>query len=130
MKKFTGVIGTMEQVPTLEVNVSTVYVRSNVKQIDFQGMKAWQYDEIQYDLREYQAGLGEKATELENNANVIAELVATTTEDGVQVAETLATILEDTMTSTEMLTMLLEQNEALKKRIEVLEQTKGLINIG
>ena len=124
MKKYTGVIGTMKTVPTLEVNVTTVYIRSNIKEIDYRGRKAWQYDEIQYDLREYQEDLGVKTETLAEDSNAVAELMALSLEDSVVSAELLATILEDTASVSEMMAMLIEQNALLTQKIELLEGGK------
>lgn len=43
----------MSAVPNIEVNKDTVYIRSNIAQIDTEDFKGWEYDEIQYDSREY-----------------------------------------------------------------------------
>lgn len=124
MKQFKGVIGTMETVPTLEVNVTTVYIRSNIKEIDYRGRKAWQYDEIQYDLREYQEDLGVKTEALAEDSDAVAELMVVSLEDSVASAELLATILEDTASVTEMMATLIEQNALLTEKIEQLEGGK------
>ena len=50
MKQFLKVQGTQEKVANLEVNIDTVYVRSNIKRIETDDFKGWQYDEIQYSL--------------------------------------------------------------------------------
>lgn len=121
MKKFTGVLGTMEKVPNLEVTATTVYIRSNIKEIDWNGRKAWQYDEIQYSMNEYQENVGNKTETLEADTNAVAELLASTAEDSIQVAEMLATATEDSANVAEMLAMLLEQNNLLTARIEKLE---------
>ena len=43
----------MLTVPNIEVNKDTVYIRSNIVQINTDEFEGWEYDEIQYDLREY-----------------------------------------------------------------------------
>lgn len=49
-----NVQGTQENVPTLEINVDTVYLRSNIKQkINEEGQLYWEYDETQLTLEEY-----------------------------------------------------------------------------
>lgn len=53
MKYFKGVRGTQEQVPVIEVNKDTVYVRTNIERIEEDEFKGWQYDEVQYSLQEY-----------------------------------------------------------------------------
>ncbi len=40
--------GTMEDVPEIEVNVDTVYIRSNIERIEEDEFSGWEYDEIQY----------------------------------------------------------------------------------
>nr|WP_259545017.1 hypothetical protein [Heyndrickxia oleronia] len=37
----------------LEINVDTVYVRSNITRIETEDFTGWEYDEIQYDKNEY-----------------------------------------------------------------------------
>ena len=49
----TKVRGTMEKVPNVEVNVDTVYIRSNITKVEEEDFKGWEYDEIQYSVKEY-----------------------------------------------------------------------------
>lgn len=53
MKKFLNVKGYQEIVPLIEVNVDTVYVRSNIVRVQTEEFTGWQYDETQYDKNEY-----------------------------------------------------------------------------
>lgn len=53
MKIFKDVRGSMDKVPTVEVNIDTVYVRSNIERVEEIDFSGWQYDEIQYDKNEY-----------------------------------------------------------------------------
>ena len=54
MVELKGVRGTQIKVPTLEVNVDTVYLRDNIiEKYDEDGNKYWEYDEIQLTLEEY-----------------------------------------------------------------------------
>ena len=53
MKVYKGVRGTMNEVPNIEVNVDTVYVRNNVVKIEEEDFTGWQYDEIQYNKNNY-----------------------------------------------------------------------------
>ena len=53
MKIFQNVRGSQETVPQVEVNVDTVYIRSNIKRIETEDFIGWEYDEVQYELREY-----------------------------------------------------------------------------
>lgn len=73
MKQFLAIKGTQERVPNLEVNVDTVYVRSNIERIETEDFTGWQYDEIQYALREYQELLGGKTEMLEVEKEAISE---------------------------------------------------------
>lgn len=45
--------GTQEEVPSIEFNVDTVYIRSNIQRIETEAFTGWEYDEEQYPLREY-----------------------------------------------------------------------------
>lgn len=53
MKIFQGVRGTQKQVPYIEVNKDTVYVRTNIERVEEDEFEGWQYDEIQYEKNEY-----------------------------------------------------------------------------
>ena len=54
MIELKGVRGTQIKVPTLEVNVDTVYLRDNIiEKYDEDRNKYWEYDEIQLTLSEY-----------------------------------------------------------------------------
>ena len=86
MKQYLNVRCSSESVPNLEVNVDTVYVRTNIQRVEEELFSGWQYDEIQYDIREYQGFIG-------SDINAIAEVVSTTLEDTTNVGEALATAL-------------------------------------
>lgn len=45
---------TATHVPHIEVNVDTVYIREDIKEIDKEGVLVKVYDEAQMTLREYQ----------------------------------------------------------------------------
>lgn len=45
--------GTMETVPENEVNIDTVYVRTNIIKVEEEDFSGWEYDEAEYSLREY-----------------------------------------------------------------------------
>jgi hypothetical protein len=53
VKVYNKVRGTMVTVPNIEVNKDTVYIRSNITQVEMGEFLGWEYDEIQYDSREY-----------------------------------------------------------------------------
>ena len=56
----------MEIVQNVEVNVDTVYIRTNIVRIEEEEFKGWEYDEIQYGKNEY--------TELTSNEQKIANI--------------------------------------------------------
>lgn len=81
MEKFIKVRGSQKNVPPLEINVDTVYVRYNVVRINENDFVGWEYDEIQYGIREYIEVVGTendnlKTTQLETNA-LLLELMET-----------------------------------------------------
>jgi hypothetical protein len=43
----------MGTVPGVEVNVDTVYIRTNITRIETEDFTGWEYDEIQYGKNEY-----------------------------------------------------------------------------
>lgn len=54
MVHYTGVQGTQDKVLPLELNVDTVYIRTNITQkINEEGQKYWEYDETQLTFEEY-----------------------------------------------------------------------------
>lgn len=53
MKIFQGVRSTAKNVPSIEVNIDTVYVRSDIKRVEEMEFSGWEYDEIQYDKDKY-----------------------------------------------------------------------------
>ena len=63
MKIYNKVIGSMETVSAIEINVDTVYIRSNIKPINSDDFKGWEYDETQYTVNEY---IGFLATSIAN----------------------------------------------------------------
>lgn len=65
MIKYYNVQGTQVTVPSIEVNVDTVYIRKNIHRITTENFIGWQYDEIQYDLSEYLEFVGTTTSTLE-----------------------------------------------------------------
>lgn len=60
--------GSMETVSEIEVNVDTVYVRTNIARVEKEDFTGWEYDEVQYGVREYIENinaLGQVNTDLE-----------------------------------------------------------------
>lgn len=53
MKIFQEVRSTAKQVPYVEVNKDTVYVRSDIEKVEEVGFSGWEYNEVQYGLQEY-----------------------------------------------------------------------------
>jgi len=53
MKIYNNVRGTMSKVPNIEVNKDTVYIRNNIKKIENDNFVGWEYDEVQYEIKEY-----------------------------------------------------------------------------
>lgn len=45
--------GSMETVPEIEVNVDTVYIRTNIIKIEEEDFVGWEYDETQITKDEY-----------------------------------------------------------------------------
>ena len=45
--------GSMETVPEIEVNVDTVYVRTNIVKVEEEDFVGWEYDEAQISKDEY-----------------------------------------------------------------------------
>lgn len=44
-------------VTNIEVNKDTVYIRSNIVKVDTEEFRGWEYDEMQYDSKEYMENL-------------------------------------------------------------------------
>lgn len=89
MKVFKGVRGTMLNVPHIEVNVDTVYVRTNIKRVEEVEFSGWEYDEIQYNKNNYIEHISEKNNELEEELaevwfdNVVKEMKITDNEQEI-----------------------------------------------
>lgn len=49
--------GTMPEVIPLEVNIDTVYVRSNIVRIETEDFDGWEYDEEQFPIVDFIASL-------------------------------------------------------------------------
>lgn len=70
MTILTNIQGTQTSVSSLEINVDTVYIRSNIVDIHTDEIPVlWQYDEIQMTLNEY---LIKRMQELEEKFNRIS----------------------------------------------------------
>ena len=53
MIAYSKIRGTMKSVINVEVNIDTIYIRSNIVSINETDFKGWEYDEIQYSKDEY-----------------------------------------------------------------------------
>ena len=53
MKIFNNVRSTAKNVPSIEVNVDTVYVRSEIKRVEEMEFSGWEYNEVQYNKDNY-----------------------------------------------------------------------------
>lgn len=73
MLEIKGVQGTQISVPEVEVNVDTVYKRTNIErksQLDEhtqQQMEYWQYDEVQYTFREWLQVLSDENKQMQES---------------------------------------------------------------
>lgn len=73
MLEIKGVQGTQVSVPEVEVNVDTVYKRTNIErksQLDEhtqQQMEYWQYDEVQYTFREWLQVLSDENKQMQES---------------------------------------------------------------
>lgn len=73
MAKFFGLVfgSQPEQPKALEVNVDTVYVRNNIERVvakDEGEFEGWQYEETQYNLKEFQEVVSNQVTNLEDSS--------------------------------------------------------------
>jgi hypothetical protein len=70
--------GTMKEVPEIEVNVDTVYVRANIERVEEEDFVGWEYDEVQYRKDEFIKLISEENKQLkqenELNKQAIGEL--------------------------------------------------------
>lgn len=70
--------GTMKEVPEIEVNVDTIYVRTNIQRIEEEDFVGWEYDEVQYEKDEFIELISKENKQLkqenELNKQGIAEL--------------------------------------------------------
>ena len=79
MKIFQNVRSTAEYVPSIEVNIDTVYVRNNIKRVEEVEFSGWEYDEIQYDKDSYIEqinDLGQQVAEREIESLMLGQQVA------------------------------------------------------
>lgn len=73
MLEIKGVQGTQLSIPEVEVNVDTVYKRTNIErksQLDEhtqQQMEYWQYDEVQYTFREWLQVLSDENKQMQES---------------------------------------------------------------
>ena len=70
----------MEVVPNIEVNIDTVYVRSNIVAVNESDFTGWEYDEIQYGKNEYISKVSSESQEL---TGVVGDLIQILVDKGV-----------------------------------------------
>lgn len=71
LKVFNNVRSSAQRIPSVEVNVDTVYVRSEIKRVEEMEFSGWEYNEIQYPKDKYIELLSEKNNELESILDII-----------------------------------------------------------
>jgi hypothetical protein len=75
MKIFNKVRGSAEVIPNVEVNKDTVYIRSNILAVNEDNFKGWEYDEVQYEIKEYIGSLA-VTQDTQAMAMIISDLMA------------------------------------------------------
>ena len=97
MKIFNNVRGSQTTVPQVEVNVDTVYIRSNIRRIETEDFTGWEYNEVQYSLREYVEGLLQTETGqiiiAENTAETLSLMLSLNAQQQIEQAETNAELI-------------------------------------
>ena len=71
MKEFNDVESSMNIVPELEINVDTVYLRSNVREFERDGVILKKYDEVQMTKDEYIEKIAKEKDILQETVDVI-----------------------------------------------------------
>lgn len=110
MAKFFGLVfgSQPEQPKALEVNVDTVYVRNNIERVEKEDFEGWQYEETQYNLKEFQETVGKNTNVLKIDVADVAEFASSMIEDSISMAETMGELIEMNV----MLSARLEELEA------------------
>ncbi|QDY27161.1 hypothetical protein [Clostridium botulinum] len=75
MKVYNKIRGSMKEVSNIEVNKDTVYIRSNIREINEKDFKEFEYDEIQYDIKEYIEHLSQ-IEDVQSMAMLIASIMS------------------------------------------------------
>ncbi|NCI19880.1 hypothetical protein EJM73_08195 [Clostridium botulinum] len=75
MKVYNKIRGSMKEVPSIEVNKDTVYVRFNIREINEEDFKGFEYDEIQYEIKEYIEHLSQ-VEDVQSMAMLIASVIS------------------------------------------------------
>jgi hypothetical protein len=74
MRDFGIVHGSAAQAVPLIISVDTVYVHTDIEEVEDEfGGTMWRYHEVQYDKDEYILMLAERAADLQNAFDIIAE---------------------------------------------------------
>ena len=66
--------GTQENVETVEVGKSTVYVRTNIKRIESDEFTGWEYDEEQFEVTDFIAKLQNDKDALQEEVFILQEV--------------------------------------------------------
>ena len=82
--------GTQKNVKPVEVNVDTVYLRTNITKVKEEDFDGWEYNEVQYNLRDY---IG-KITPVESDTNMTADTIVFALMDIQDMADMLMSALE------------------------------------
>lgn len=72
--------GTQANITSIEVNVDTVYVRSNITKIEEEDFKGWEYDEVQYEKNEYIEFIANTSNDLKSESELIYNRIKTSSE--------------------------------------------------
>lgn len=63
---FMKIRGTQKVVPEIEVNIDTVYIRTNITKVEEEDFSGWEYDEIQYKKDTYIQMMAEQSNLQDN----------------------------------------------------------------
>lgn len=87
MKIFQSVRSTAKNVPSIEVNVDTVYVRSDIERVEEMEFSGWEYDEIQYKKDNYIELISKSTEILKLDINDVADMTVLNAMDKDDLAE-------------------------------------------
>lgn len=87
MEIFQGVRSTAKNVPSIEVNIDTVYIRSEIKRVEEMEFSGWEYNEIQYKKDNFIELISESTEVLKLDINDVAEITVLNAMDKDDLAE-------------------------------------------